>query len=110
MDYELCVRPVKYARLEVRLDGRVVVTAPSGFDVDSFIEKHREWLEKKIAEVEKAKNEAELGFPSTADSTTSSMVESRRYTTGSRRSSSLRFPNRWSRSSGSASGRNSTSL
>lgn len=62
MDYELCVRPVKYARLEVRPDGRVVVTAPSGFDVDSFIEKHREWLEKKIAEVEKAKNEAELGF------------------------------------------------
>ncbi|NJD98213.1 M48 family peptidase [Thermococcus sp. LS1] len=63
MDYELRVRPVKYARLEVRPDGKVVVTAPSGFDVDSFIENHRKWLEEKLAEVEKARKETEKGFP-----------------------------------------------
>ncbi len=56
-------RPVKYARLEVRPDGTVLVTAPDGFDVDSLVEKHRGWLEGKLAEIEGLRELAESGFP-----------------------------------------------
>ncbi|WP_297092602.1 SprT family zinc-dependent metalloprotease [Thermococcus sp.] len=56
-------RPVKYARLEVRPDGTVLVTAPDGFDVDSLIERHRGWLEGKLAEIDGLREIAESGFP-----------------------------------------------
>ncbi|NJE02320.1 M48 family metallopeptidase [Thermococcus sp. JdF3] len=56
-------RPVKYARLEVRPDGTVLVTAPDGFDVDTLIEKHRGWLEGKLAEIGELREIAESGFP-----------------------------------------------
>ncbi|ASJ14727.1 M48 family metallopeptidase [Thermococcus radiotolerans] len=56
-------RPVKYARLEVRPDGTVVITAPDGFDVDNLIEKHRGWLEGKLAEIGELREIAESGFP-----------------------------------------------
>ncbi|NJE04998.1 M48 family peptidase [Thermococcus sp. M36] len=56
-------RPVKYARLEVRPDGTVVVTAPDGFDVDNLIKRHRGWLEAKLVEIDGLREIAESGFP-----------------------------------------------
>ncbi|NJE04471.1 SprT family zinc-dependent metalloprotease [Thermococcus sp. MV11] len=63
MNLEVRRRPVKYARLEVRPDGTVVVTAPEGFDVDGFVERHRSWLEGKLAEIEGLRKVARSGFP-----------------------------------------------
>ena len=56
-------RPVKYARIEVRPTGEVVVTAPHGFDVEGLVERHRGWLEGKLAEIEGLREVAESGFP-----------------------------------------------
>jgi len=56
-------RPVKYARLEVMPDGTVLVTAPEGFDVDGLLERHRGWLEGKLAEIGGLREVAESGFP-----------------------------------------------
>ncbi len=63
MRLEVRRRPVKYARIEVRPDGEVVVTAPEGFDVDALVEKHRGWLEAKLAEIDGLREIAESGFP-----------------------------------------------
>ncbi len=63
MRLEVRRRPVKYARIEVRPDGEVLVTAPEGFDVDALVEKHRGWLEAKLAEIDGLREMAELGFP-----------------------------------------------
>jgi predicted metal-dependent hydrolase len=56
-------RPVKYARIEIKPDGEVVVTAPDGFDVDSLVERHRGWLEAKLEEIEGLRELADSGFP-----------------------------------------------
>lgn len=63
MEIEVRVRPVKYARLEIKPDGKVVVTAPPGFNVERLIEKHRGWIESKLAEMDGLKEVAESGFP-----------------------------------------------
>ncbi|WP_297501165.1 SprT family zinc-dependent metalloprotease [Thermococcus sp.] len=63
MNLEVRRRPVKYARIEVKPDGRIVVTAPEGYDVDSFVERHRGWLEARLGEIEGLKEVAEKGFP-----------------------------------------------
>ena len=56
-------RPVRYARLEVKPDGRIVIIAPRGFDVEKLIEKHNAWIEGKLAEIEGLKEVANSGFP-----------------------------------------------
>lgn len=56
-------RPVKYARIEVRSDGTVLITAPEGFDVATMVERNRDWLETKLAEIEDLREMAESGFP-----------------------------------------------
>ncbi|ASJ03318.1 peptidase [Thermococcus profundus] len=56
-------RPVKYARIEVKPTGEVVITAPEGFDVDAMVERHRGWLEAKLEEMEGLRELAESGFP-----------------------------------------------
>lgn len=56
-------RPVKYVRIEVRPDGTVLITAPEGFDVDTMVERHRGWLEAKLAEIDGLREIAESGFP-----------------------------------------------
>ncbi len=56
-------RPVRYARLEVKPDGRIVIIAPRGFDVEKLIEKHSAWIEGKLAEIEGLKEVANSGFP-----------------------------------------------
>ncbi|WP_010478089.1 M48 family metallopeptidase [Thermococcus zilligii] len=61
MNLEIRRRPVRYARIEVKPNGMVVVTAPEGFDVDSFVERHKEWIEAKLAEIESRRTES--GFP-----------------------------------------------
>lgn len=63
MKIEIRRRPVKYARIEVKPDGRVVVTAPEGFNVEKFIGKNAAWLEGKLAQIEGLKELAESGFP-----------------------------------------------
>lgn len=65
MKIEIRRRPVKYARIEVKPDGRVVVTAPEGgFNVEKFIAKNAAWLEGgKLAQIEGLKELAESGFP-----------------------------------------------
>jgi len=63
MELEVRRRPVKYARLEVRPDGTVLITAPEDFDVDALVERHRGWLEAKLSEIEGLKEVAESGFP-----------------------------------------------
>ncbi|MBP1912545.1 M48 family metallopeptidase [Thermococcus stetteri] len=54
---------MKYARIGVKPDGRVVVTAPEGFNVEEFIAKNAAWLEGKLAQIEGLKELAESGFP-----------------------------------------------
>ncbi|MDV3104483.1 M48 family metallopeptidase [Thermococcus waiotapuensis] len=61
MNLEIRRRPVRYARIEMKPNGVVVVTAPEGFDVDSFVERHKEWIEAKLAEIESRRTES--GFP-----------------------------------------------
>lgn len=39
---------VKYVRIEVKLDGRVVVIVFEGFNVEKFIVKNVVWLEGKL--------------------------------------------------------------
>ncbi|ASJ00569.1 M48 family metallopeptidase [Thermococcus gorgonarius] len=63
MDLEIRRRPVRYARIEVKPDGRVVVTAPEGFDVESFVERHKGWLEAKLAEIKNLRERTGSGFP-----------------------------------------------
>ena len=63
MDIEVRRRPVKYARIEVRPDGKVIVTAPEGYDVGPFVERHRGWLEAKLGEIDGLREVAERGFP-----------------------------------------------
>ena len=63
MEVEIRRKPVRYARLELKPDGRIIVTAPEGFDVDAFLEKHRAWIEGKLEDVERAREFAEKGFP-----------------------------------------------
>ncbi|WP_457742824.1 M48 family metallopeptidase [Thermococcus sp.] len=63
MEVEVRYRPVRYARLEIKPDGKVVVTAPEGFDVNSFIKKHERWLRKRLEELEEVRKEASRGFP-----------------------------------------------
>ena len=63
MKLEVRRRPVRYARLEVSPDGKVVVTAPEGFGVEGFIDRHRRWLEAKLAEIDGLREIAESGFP-----------------------------------------------
>ncbi|ASI99063.1 M48 family metallopeptidase [Thermococcus celer] len=63
MRVEVRRRPVKYARLEVRPDGTVLITAPEGFDVDGLIERHRGWLEGKLTEIDGLREIAGSGFP-----------------------------------------------
>lgn len=45
-------KPVKYARIQVLADGRVRVVAPPDFDVNNFIKKQAEWINKKREEIE----------------------------------------------------------
>jgi len=52
MDVLVERRPVKHARIQVLADGKVRVVAPEGFDVNSFINQHYEWIKKKRAEIE----------------------------------------------------------
>ena len=56
----MCFRKVKYIRLEIR-DFGVRVVVPEGFsgDVNKFFEKHRRWLEKKLALLNEIKNLSE---------------------------------------------------
>ena len=63
MKVEIKRRPVKYARLEVKPDGRVLITAPEGFEVNNFIERHRNWLEARLAEIDGLRETARSGFP-----------------------------------------------
>ena len=63
MEVEVRRRPVRYARLEVKPDGRIVITAPRGFDVEKLLEKHSAWIEGKLAEIEGLKEIANSGFP-----------------------------------------------
>jgi predicted metal-dependent hydrolase len=63
MEVEIRRRPVKYARIEVKADGRVVVTAPKGFDVDRFIKRNSAWLEGKLARIKELEETASSGFP-----------------------------------------------
>ncbi|WP_456423589.1 M48 family metallopeptidase [Thermococcus sp.] len=63
MKVEVRWRPVRYARLEIKPDGRVVVTAPKGFDVEAFLRKHRRWLWNRLAELEEVRRESSRGFP-----------------------------------------------
>jgi len=63
MEVEVRYRPVKYARLEIKPDGRVVVTAPRRFDVDSFLKRHERWLRKRLNELSEAKRQSARGFP-----------------------------------------------
>ncbi len=63
MEVEVRYRPVKYARLEIKPDGRIVVTAPRGFDVKKLVEKHSSWIEGKLAEIDELKKIANSGFP-----------------------------------------------
>lgn len=63
MEVEVRRRPVRYARLEIKPDGRVVVTAPEGFDVEAFLKKHERWLRNRLAELEEVRKEAGRGFP-----------------------------------------------
>ncbi|NJF25529.1 M48 family metallopeptidase [Thermococcus sp. Bubb.Bath] len=56
-------RPVRYARIEVKPDGEVIVTAPEGFDVESFLQRNSSWLEGKMAEIDGLRELAESGFP-----------------------------------------------
>ncbi len=52
-------KPVKHARIHVLADGRVRVVAPPGFDVNSLIKEHSEWIRKKRAEIESIAKEVE---------------------------------------------------
>lgn len=63
MEVEVRYRPVRYARLELRPGGRVVVTAPKGFDVDAFLKKHERWLQSRLRELEELRRESSRGFP-----------------------------------------------
>lgn len=63
MEIEIRRRPVRYARIEVKPDGRVVVTAPEGFDVEGFLKRNSAWLEGKLAQIEGLKEIADSGFP-----------------------------------------------
>jgi len=63
MEVEVRWRPVKYARLEIKPDGRIVVTAPRGFDVSSFLKKHERWLSNRLRELEEVRRESARGFP-----------------------------------------------
>ncbi len=63
MKVEVRRRPVRYARLEIKPDGRVVVTAPEGFDVEAFLRKHKRWLRNRLAELEEVRRESNRGFP-----------------------------------------------
>ena len=63
MEVEVRWRAVKYARLEIKPDGRIVVTAPRGFDVGSFLKRHERWLENRLKELEDLRRESSRGFP-----------------------------------------------
>ena len=63
MEVEVRHRPVRYARLEIKPDGRIVVTAPRGFDVEAFIKKHERWLSNRLRELEEVRRESARGFP-----------------------------------------------
>ncbi len=63
MELKVRRRPVKYARIEVKPDGTVVITAPESFNVGELVERHRCWLEGKLAEIENLREVAESGFP-----------------------------------------------
>ncbi len=63
MEVEVHYKPVRYARLELRPDGRIVVTAPKGFDVDAFLKKHERWLQSRLRELEELRRESLKGFP-----------------------------------------------
>ncbi|WP_290724276.1 YgjP-like metallopeptidase domain-containing protein [Archaeoglobus sp.] len=52
-------KPVKHARIHVLADGSVRVVAPPGFDVNSLIKEHLEWIRKKRAEIESIAKEVE---------------------------------------------------
>ncbi len=45
-------KPVKRARIQILADGKVKVVAPKDFDVNSFIKRYYDWIEKKRAEIE----------------------------------------------------------
>ena len=63
MEVEVRHRPVRYARLEIKPEGRIVVTAPEGFDVNAFIKKHERWLQDRLRELEEIRMESARGFP-----------------------------------------------
>ncbi len=50
ISYTIVIRNVKYARLEFKQDGlRVIVPRKGQFNIESFIEQHRKWIERKAA-------------------------------------------------------------
>ncbi|AKG91335.1 putative metal-dependent hydrolase [Geoglobus ahangari] len=57
MDVLVERKPVKYARIQVLPNGKVRVVAPPDFDVDTFINYHAEWINKKKKEIEELADE-----------------------------------------------------
>ncbi|MCD6219398.1 DUF45 domain-containing protein [Candidatus Calescamantes bacterium] len=61
-DYQVFYRKVKYPRIEIK-DGNVRVIVPFGKRPGAFVNKHRDWIERKLKEIQKAKEEAEKLIP-----------------------------------------------
>ncbi|AGK61168.1 putative metal-dependent hydrolase [Archaeoglobus sulfaticallidus PM70-1] len=57
MDVLVERKPVKYARIQVLPNGMVRIVAPPDFDVDTFINDHAEWINKKKKEIEELAGE-----------------------------------------------------
>jgi len=55
IEYTVVRRNVKYPRIEINPSGGVRVVAPPGMDVKKLMNKKREWIEKKLKEIEEAK-------------------------------------------------------
>lgn len=54
VDVTICKKSVKYLRITIKRDGRVLVTAPrycSDVEITRFVEKKRAWVTKKCAEL-----------------------------------------------------------
>lgn len=55
LNYTVIRRPVKYPRVEISPTGEVKLVLPPGVDPEWLIEKKREWIEKKLGEIENAR-------------------------------------------------------
>ncbi|NJE42035.1 SprT family zinc-dependent metalloprotease [Thermococcus sp. GR6] len=55
IEYRLILRDVKYPRIEISPLGEVKVIVPPNADAEDLVKRKKEWIEKKLREIEEAK-------------------------------------------------------